>query len=482
MRRGDAPALMALIQVLKRFPTEVIRRHPWLIINQATALMATTQYRQAEKLLDELESQIKLDDPSILGALSAVRAVIAVMCYRPDQISVCVEQAFHLLQPDAIEWHGLVAWSMAHSYRQNGNSHQAASAFEAMLPWLTEDPTLRLVTQANHAEQMRLQGRLYDAHTLHQSLIAVHQHSRYFQIGVSYIFGSEILLEWNRLDEAWEWVQQGMQQAHAVGSLELLVFGGVAQARILRARGEPEVAANVIEDTLVLHYDVVYLQRYVHACKAWLHLLQGEVQLVEQWVEKRGFDPDGPIPYLEEYEYYIFARWLLHQQQARAAIALLQRLVAQAEVGGRMNDAIHYRVLQAIAHNKLNEREQAKACLLPILPQAFAQGYLRVFTNEGRTMADLLVTLATQVTLTPELSHWVHRSVAALPHQLAEALTDRELEVLRLIAIGFSNQQIANHLIVSVNTVKTHIKHLYEKFAVNSRIALIEQARTANIL
>jgi LuxR family maltose regulon positive regulatory protein len=99
-------------------------------------------------------------------------------------------------------------------------------------------------------------------------------------------------------------------------------------------------------------------------------------------------------------------------------------------------------------------------------------------------LADLLMQVAAQVALPPELAQWAQRTLSALPEHvnLAEPLTDREWEVLRLIAAGCGNQEIADRMVVSVNTVKTHIRHLYEKFAVKNRVALLDHARAAHLL
>jgi len=195
----------------------------------------------------------------------------------------------------------------------------------------------------------------------------------------------------------------------------------------------------------------------------------------------------------------VLARVLLAQNVPDRALGLLERLGVAAEAQARIESVIEVRLLAALALDALGEHARAQVALVEALALARPEGYVRVFVDEGVPMAGLL----RQVT--GEQRSYAEQLLAAFPKgleardlrladavptsslkpqasTLVEPLSERELEVLRVLAAGLSNRAIAQKLYLSVATVKVHLKHIYGKLAVNSRMQAVARAREMNLL
>ncbi len=206
------------------------------------------------------------------------------------------------------------------------------------------------------------------------------------------------------------------------------------------------------------------------------------------WTRERGLSAEDDLSYLREFEHLTLARVLLARytsdgtahwvQQARG---LLERLLQAAEAGERTGSVIEILVVQALAHQA---QGAIPAALLPLqraLALAEPEGYVRVFVDEGPPMAVLLQAAARQG-IAPDYSRQLLAALGPAPagppakQALIEPLSDRELEVLRLLGSDLSGPEIARALMVSLNTLNTHTKNIYAKLAVNNRRAAVRRA------
>lgn len=229
------------------------------------------------------------------------------------------------------------------------------------------------------------------------------------------------------------------------------------------------------------------------AWRARIWIEQGKLDQAHAWVQQQGLSVDDDLHFLREFEHMTLARLLLAQAQRGqpdaldTADALLDRLYQSAYEGGRMGHIIEIRNLQALA---LVIQGDSSAALLPLqeaLTLAEPEGYVRTFVDEGPLMASLLHQ-ALQAGIDPA---YVTRLIAAFGEQEAaapgqigtlDALSDRELDVLRLLGTELSGPEIADHLMVSLNTMRTHTKNIYSKLSVNSRRAAVRRAEELNLL
>jgi LuxR family maltose regulon positive regulatory protein len=230
------------------------------------------------------------------------------------------------------------------------------------------------------------------------------------------------------------------------------------------------------------------------AWQARIWLVQGKLEAASQWAKERELDSDGELSYLHEIEYITFARILIAQGRLDEATTLLQRLLEAAEAGGRNSRAIETLMLQALTFQARGDTDQAMTTLEVALTLAQAGGFIRIFVDEGPPMAHLLYETLSRG-IAPD---YVRQLLAAFPSaepeqvdflktqapkpDLIEPLSERELEVLELIAEGLTNQEIAARLYISLNTVKVHTRNIYSKMGVNHRTQAVAQAQRLGLL
>ncbi|HYF77222.1 MAG TPA: LuxR C-terminal-related transcriptional regulator, partial [Symbiobacteriaceae bacterium] len=339
-----------------------------------------------------------------------------------------------------------------------------------------------------------LQGRLPEAAEVcrrHLSLIAGSGAARHFVNGSLHVALADVLREQNDLEGAAEQARAAIA-ANALWQVPDAVANALmAQAAVLLARGDTEGAAvNLAEAEAAgrgrtLSTDLIHRLQALHV-RLWL--AQGNLTAARQWAEGRGMRSDGTPAFRRESEHLAVARILLAGGCWTEAQSLLAPLAPAAVAGGRTGRLIEILVLQALA---LRQADRGRA--LKLLEQAVVlaepAGYIRTFLDEGQPLAGLLLELTRRsgpaqagaarllggFSITPEPGA---RPATPLP----EPLTDRELEVLRLLAAGLSNEEMAGRLQVTYGTVKTHVHNIYGKLGADSRVRAVALARELHLL
>lgn len=222
---------------------------------------------------------------------------------------------------------------------------------------------------------------------------------------------------------------------------------------------------------------------------------------VRRLVERRGVSVDdevdffSPASYPREFDYSELACLLIAEDRAAQALPLLTRLLEAAITMERHGDEIRYLVFIALAQHALGNSQAALDSLGQALSLAEPQGYVRLFVDEGQPMVELLRFAISQ----DIASDYANKLLAAFPESvlsaipiqresrgntqlLAEPLSEREIEVLRLMAEGYKYQEIAERLIVSINTVRHHTRNVYGKLDANNRTQAIARAKELNLL
>jgi LuxR family transcriptional regulator, maltose regulon positive regulatory protein len=239
----------------------------------------------------------------------------------------------------------------------------------------------------------------------------------------------------------------------------------------------------------------------VPAQRARLMLVQTDVGAAARWMRQAGLSPDDTPGYPRESAYLVLARVLLAQGRPGPALGLLERMLATAAGQGRTGSIIEIQALRALALAARGDQVAALDALAEALTLARPQSYVRVFADEGAPMHALLTQLAVHLDqqpaahgITPGYMEALVRAcgrphaaspsarLAAPPPGLAEPLTDRETDVLRLIAAGKSNQRIAHELVVTVDTVKKHVSHVLGKLGAANRTEAVSRARELGVI
>lgn len=213
--------------------------------------------------------------------------------------------------------------------------------------------------------------------------------------------------------------------------------------------------------------------------RARVYLAQARVAEALRWAAERQLSADDELTYVREYEHITLARALMAQRDGGAA-RLLERLLAGARAGHRTGSVIEILVLQALAQQAGGDRATALATLGEALTMAEPEEYVRLFLDEGPPMAALLRQAAAHDYARRLLASSGPNGVLQQTG-LIEALSDRELDVLRLLRSELGGPEIARELTVSLNTLRTHTKHIYAKLGVTSRRAAVRRAEELDL-
>ena len=306
---------------------------------------------------------------------------------------------------------------------------------------------------------------------------------------------SELFLERDDLDAARQHLVMSRESGEHAGLEQNAYRSRVATARFRMAEGDLDGALDLLDEA-ERQYLSLYLPdvRPIAALRARVWVVQGKLAEASAWARERGLSPEDDLTYLREFEHITLARMLLARptrdradDSLRAAVELLGRLLGAADEGQRNGSVIEILILQALAHQMRGDIAAALGPLERALTMAEPEGYVRTFLDEGPPMATLLEAAARR-DIGPA---YVRRLRAAdgqtggstRPNQaLVEPLSERELEVLRLLSTDLSGPDIARELVVSLHTVRSHTKNVYAKLGVNDRRAAVRRAGELDLL
>jgi LuxR family maltose regulon positive regulatory protein len=310
-----------------------------------------------------------------------------------------------------------------------------------------------------------------------------------------YVGMSELHRERNDLQTATELLVRSRELGEHLGMPQNRYRWLVAMARIREAEGDPGAAVDLLDEAERVYVGDFFPDvRPVAAMRARSYLSSGDTGAALAWARERGLSAQDDLSYGREFEHVTLARILLEAHRAERseprlqdAARLLHRLLAGAEAGGRTGTVIEVLVLQALAHRALGDIASALSSLQRAVELAEPEGYVRIFVDEGAPLGSLLRALAGK----SSGGSYAGRILAAsnaVDHErptrqrLPDPLSDRELDVLRLLGTDLNGPEIARELVVSLNTVRTHQKHIYSKLGVNGRRAAVRRGDELNLL
>ncbi|RMF03342.1 MAG: helix-turn-helix transcriptional regulator, partial [Chloroflexi bacterium] len=517
-----------LLGWLAAIPDDFIRARPVLSVGYAWELLNSGQFESAEAHLQDAERWMALTDNTaadpasmnfeiegltmVVGdeaefrllptEIASARAYLAQALGDAPGTITYAQRALELIPEDDHIRRGPAASLLGLAYWKMGKLERAYDALaEGMASFQRAGNILFAIAGTFGLAEMQLaQGQLETALTIYQKAIqlALNQgNSALPGMADLYLGLSEVYREQNKLAEA---------ETHLLKSQELNIHPGqnvyeyhwrLVQARQKQNQGDWDDALRLLDEAEDL-FTQIHIPDFkpAAAMKAQLWLAQGQLAKALRWVQERGLSVDDDLSYLNEFEHITLARVLVAQYQQEQdsqaihqAIALLERLLSAAEQGERKGSVIQILILQALAYAAQADSASALISLERALNLAEPEGYVRIFVDEGASMARLL-SQARRQGIAPT---YTNKLLAAFPNfsekesppsrsrpqnsALLEPLSERELEVLRLIAQGKKNQEIAEALLISLNTVRYHTKNLYGKLGVNKRTQAVAKAR-----
>jgi ATP/maltotriose-dependent transcriptional regulator MalT len=511
--RGEVRTLLGWLSAL---PEAIVHARPLLSLVHAWALDFTGHVDAAEAQLEDVGQHMQqqataADGPLLGGAAAALQAFVAGQRGDVPGMMALAQQALAFDTADTGEPRSLSLLALGNAHFFNGDlaaAHQTLATVIATHE-VTGDLFATMLAIYILADVEMHQGQLQQAVELLQqgAQLGTGPDGQPLPIaGLASMALGEILRERNELDAAMHSLQTGIGLARQWGIHILLVDSTIALARLNQVCGDGDGALQVLRDfEAQTHdaWDTPWHRAQLAACRARLWLAQGQRALASQWAQDYAARLEAEGPKLRPLVKYAFAhttlaRVRLAEGQPEEAIQLLARLLAVAEEGGWMGDVIEILAIQALALQAQGASMQALTTLGRALALAEPEGYVRLFVDEGAPMVALLGKLLEAQRTRPPAS-LQHVSSAyllqllaaagvavpaadAAPQPLIEPLSDRELEVLRLLAAGLESPEIARELIISVSTARTHIKNIYGKLGVHGRIQAIERARALGLV
>jgi LuxR family maltose regulon positive regulatory protein len=336
-------------------------------------------------------------------------------------------------------------------------------------------------------------GRPIQAHQLYERALAA-AHSLPGPVlsstGDLHVGLADVLSEQGDLDTAAKHLEVARQLGDPASLVENRHRWYTATAALLRARGDLDGAIAMLDVAEPLFLPGYFPDvRPIAATRARVRILQGRLDDARAWAGERGVAATDPPTYLAEYNQLTLARLLVAEGDADEAIDLLDGVLDAGRAAGRDGTAVEGRLVRALAHHANGDADRAAADLAGALVDGAPAGYCRLFLDEGQPMAELLGLLARagapDVRMHAEhLLAAAYRPSAPMPAGLIadEGLSDRELDVLRLLATELSGPEIARQLFVSVNTLRTHTRHIFTKLDVNTRRAAVRRAVDLGLL
>jgi LuxR family transcriptional regulator, maltose regulon positive regulatory protein len=510
LRRSEDATLHRWLQAL---PAEVVRSRPRLCLAQALWAWIGGHLEAVEPLVAAVAEEPY--EPSVGRATSLVANVPAAIgtfraglaCVQGDaeRATRFGQQALaHLTDADRTLG-SFARWYLAVAEWLRGRLPEAEQALAGLVAeqrGAGERYFARLCYDLGQVQ--RAQGRLGAAvGTYQQALDAVGGAARLLPpAGMALVGLAGVLSERGELQAALDRATEGVGLWRQVSYGLPLVAGLATLARIRQAQGDAPGALEALAEAehVGLSPTVVALLNPAPSTRARLALARGEAAEAARWVQDRGLGPDDQLSYPREREYLVLARVLLADHAPDQALGLLERLHALAVGQGRIGSVIEIRALQALARHASGDEPAGLAALAEALTLAAPEGWLRVFVDEGAPMASLLGRLLTTpravaVQVPPAfldrlLEAFEQAGQAVLPRSrrgaalpgLVAALSARELEVLQLLAAGRSNPEIAQELVITLDTVKRHVTHILNKLGAANRTQATTRARELGLL
>jgi len=492
LKQGEVVTLLGWLQAL---PEEMVLASPQLCLEYSWPLILTEQLDAAESYLSQAERIAEEQgDPGLLGDVAVARVHIARMRGDNQRAAELSERALALLPPEHLVGRSVVALNLGMSQWYRGRLAEAEQT-------LTEAERAGRGSGNDYVQFAALAflGRIQTAKGRSRKAAAfcqriVEEGGQVPIVAVGHYDLARLSYEWNDLETAVEHLEQGIELSRRNGAVEFTAGGYGTLAMVKQAQGDGAAAQSALRQTepLLDQADISTATRLrILIARILVALGQGDLDAAALAV--------GQAPTLEEsgsFPDYLSlmmaqARLLLaqgEQGEQAAAAQHLATLHGMASHAGFQSVAAKARALQALA---ASSPKQALDFLAEALAWAEPENYVRTFVDVGEPMKALLHAAVERGIATK----YVHRLLGAFAGEtkddrritlasaaLVEPLSDRELDVLRLLAGGQTNQEIANGLYVSVNTVKTHLKNIYGKLGVRSRRKAVAEAKKLGLV
>ncbi len=521
-----------LLKWLNQLGHNVTRSRPRLRVHHALTLIMTGDFDTGVVRLQELERELGIDTRRIAEAptqqgqppssqeqrsLGALVGMIALgqayaAYYRrnaPDMVRFSRLALKNLPQENRI-WRGGVAIILGNAHMHNGNIEAAIQAFSEALAAARaiDSEFLSLSASVHLAISCVYQGQLRRAVGICRQQLSSHRLSKMPAAGALHAVWGDALREWNRLEDARRRVHKGCDLCERGSGVAMLGWSYIALVKVMFAEQDFVGVDRVLQKLEALAQAPAWVSAGATAWKARAWLAQGRLEAASHLLRERGLTVNDEPSLLHLEAYIVLARLLIAQgieRSSRAdvavgrtsesashlvsrasddAVPLLLRLRREAETAGWAVKLIQILILLALAYYARGEVEEGLETLNQALILAEPEELVRVFLDEGEPVVDMLRRAAYRRDASGYINQLlsVANAESGAPVPPPDPLSERELEVLALIAEGLTNKEIGDRLFITTGTVKVHASHIYRKLGVSGRIQAVAWARELGLL
>lgn len=485
-------AALPVLKWLESLPGATLDAHPALWVTYASVLLFASQIggveaklQAAERVLLDTEPTAKTRD--LLGHIASIRATVAVTQHDVETIVIQSRRALDFLHPANLPVRTATTWTMGYAYHLQG---ERAAAYQAYTEALAVSETIghfiiRVMATLGIGHIHQSENRLYTAAETYQRVLHLIGEPPLPVACQAHLGLARIYYEWNDLDRAIYHTHQSIQLARQLQTTDRVVAVELFLARLHLARGELSAATEILQsaEAGVRQHTFIHQIPELVATQVLVLLRGGKVESATSLAQSH----DLPI---------IQARVLLAQGKPSVAVPLLASVRHHVEAKGWVDERLKVLVVEAVAHYQNGDMAEAFQRLEEALIEAEPHGCIRIFVDEGKLMAELFASLVARG-VNSDYIHTIltafnmetsthHRSpdqpLLPSPQPLIEPLSQREVEVLHLIAQGFSNHEIGQRLFLALNTVKGHNQKIFGKLQVLRRTEAVARARELGLL
>jgi LuxR family transcriptional regulator, maltose regulon positive regulatory protein len=504
---------------LETLPDELFYFRPVLSVHFAGTLLSSGKLEgvearllAAERWLDSREDRAEMvvvdeaEFRSLPGSIAVFRAAHALALANVLDTVKYAREALDLLPDENHHGRGGASGLLGLVYWTSGDLEAAQQSYV--------DCMTRLQRVGHTSDAIGISIALADIWTVRGRLTeAMRCHERGLQLATAqgglvlrgaadmHVGISELMREHDDLGAAMQHLQASQELGEFNGLPQNRYRWCVAMARIRQAQGDFDGALELLNEAQRLYVSDFFPNvRPVAALKSRLWVVLGRLEEALSWAREHNLSAQDDLSYLHEFEHITLARILLADQSALDAIQLLERLLKAAQEGGRTGSVIEILILQGLAHHAQGGIPAALSALEQALTLAEPEGYVRLFLDEGTAMRQLFLEAGARKImptytgkLLAEFEAAQQKSAAKPPldlhgqpshasQPLLEPLSQRELQVLRMLRTELNGPEIARELRVSLNTLRTHTKNVFGKLEVSNRRSAVRRAEELELL
>lgn len=488
---------------VKKLPNAVVRSRPKLCVligrafSDAGEVEASETYLQnAEQALAGTKGQEEFE--SIPGTIALIRASNAQNGGNLAETVKYAELTIQLAPEDDIYLRAGAAVTLGFTHWATGDLE---ASLRAMHSWVEdmqrlENRVFAIASAFAMADMQVILGRLSDAETsLRQAILQAAAHGQEAKAITAHHHLGLAMIAHERGDNAA--FVQSLQTAADLGQRTTLVDWdhrwNLAQARLKESNGKWDAALQCLDDAQRGYIkNPIPIFQPIMARKARIHLKQERLDKAQAWAREHSLSVKDEASYLGEYKHLTLARIRLAEGSFTGVHELLERLLALAETQKRTGSVIEILLTQALVHQAQGDLPRALTALERTLTLTEPEGYIRIFVDEGEAIRSLIsdfrLTIANRA---HPLLGYLNRILDFFPipqpvedksqSRMVESLSEREMEVLKLLRSELSGPEIARQLIISLNTLRTHTKNIFNKLGVNNRRAAVRRAEDLDI-